>query len=199
MPSAFVPGFALSFSLILAIGAQNAFVLRQGLRKEHVFWVCLACAVSDAVLIGAGVAGAGALAQAAPWFGPAMRIGGAVFLLWYGARSFLSAWHGDAVLDLDAQAPTPLGKTLAVVLALTWLNPHVYLDTVVLVGSISAQYADRLSFALGAMTASGVFFFSLGYGAAFLAPVFSKPRAWQTLDAVIGVVMWAIALKLIVM
>ncbi|WP_146344723.1 LysE/ArgO family amino acid transporter [Phaeobacter marinintestinus] len=199
MPSAFLPGFALGFSLILAIGAQNAFVLRQGLRKEHVFWICLTCAVSDAFLIAAGVAGAGALAQAAPWFGVAMRFGGAAFLFWYGARSLWSAWQGGAAMDLTRDTPAPLGKTLAIVLALTWLNPHVYLDTVVLIGSISAQYEDRLGFALGAMTSSLVFFFSLGYGAAFLAPLFARPSAWRILDALIGIVMWGIALKLIAM
>lgn len=199
MPSAFLPGFALGFSLILAIGAQNAFVLRQGLRKEHVFWICMTCAVSDAVLIAAGVAGAGALSQSAPWFGTAMRIGGAGFLIWYGARSFWSAWHGMSAMDLSQSTPEPLGKTLAIVLALTWLNPHVYLDTVVLIGSISAQYDDRLGFALGAMTSSVVFFFLLGYGAAFLAPMFQRPSAWRVLDATIGLVMWGIALKLIVM
>lgn len=199
MSSAFIPGFALGFSLILAIGAQNAFVLRQGLRKEHVFWICLTCAVSDAILIAAGVAGAGALAQAAPWFGPAMRYGGAAFLTWYGLRSLRSAWQGGASMELNDKPKAPLGQALAVVLALTWLNPHVYLDTVVLIGSISAQYSDRFSFALGAMTSSVVFFFSLGYGASLLAPVFARPVAWRILDLVIGIVMWGIALKLIVM
>lgn len=203
MPTAFLPayvaGFALGFGLILAIGAQNAFVLRQGLRREHVFWVCLTCAVSDAVLIVAGVAGFGALAGAVPWFEPLMRWGGAGFLIWYGAVNFRAAWRGDAALRVSGDARTGLAAALATVLAFTWLNPHVYLDTVVLIGSVSAQYPDRLGFGLGAVSASFVFFFGLGYGARLLAPLFARPRAWQVLDVGIGLTMWAIAARLIVM
>ena len=195
----FLPGFTLGFSLILAIGAQNAFVLRQGLRREHVGWVCLTCAASDAVLIAAGVSGFGALGAALPWFGPVMRYGGAAFLIWYGARSIRSAIRGGAVLQAAETSRTPRSATLATGLALTWLNPHVYLDTVVLIGSVSAQYGDRLLFGLGAMTASFVFFFGLGYGARLLAPVFADPRAWRVLDTIIGLVMWGIAVKLLVM
>jgi len=197
--TSFLPGFALSLTLILAIGAQNAFVLRQGLRREHVFAVCTVCAVSDAVLITAGVAGFGALAEAAPWFGPLMRYGGAAFLLWYGWRNALSAWRGGEALDTDGRATRSLSRAILTLLALTWLNPHVYLDTLVLLGSISAQYPDRLSFGIGAALASFVFFFSLGYGARLLAPLFAKPRSWQMLDAVIAVTMWGIAVKLIAM
>ncbi|MEX0316807.1 MAG: LysE/ArgO family amino acid transporter [Ruegeria sp.] len=199
MSPSFVPGFALGFSLILAIGAQNAFVLRQGLRREHVFALCLTCAVSDAVLIAAGVAGFGALAVAVPWFEPVMRYGGAAFLLWYGARSLRSAWTGGAAMQAGNGQGTSLRAALVTVLAFTWLNPHVYLDTVVLIGSISAQYDDRLSFAVGAMFSSFVFFFSLGYGAGLIAPLFARPRAWQVLDTLIGLTMWAIALKLVAM
>ncbi|NOD74665.1 MULTISPECIES: LysE/ArgO family amino acid transporter [unclassified Ruegeria] len=199
MPTSMIAGFALGFSLILAIGAQNAFILRQGLRREHVFILCLTCAVSDAVLIGAGVAGFGTLAQAVPWFETVMRYGGAAFLTWYGLRSLGSAWQGGAVMEIGNGQRTSLKTALLTVLAFTWLNPHVYLDTVVLIGSISAQYDDRLGFALGAMTSSFVFFFSLGYGAGVLSPVFTRPRAWQVLDAGIGVVMLGIALKLVVM
>ena len=199
MSTSFLPGFALSFTLIMAIGAQNAFVLRQGLRREHVLPVVLVCAISDALLIGAGVAGFGALAEAAPWFGPLMRYGGAAFLLWYGWRNALSAWRGGAALEAEGQMTRSLGKAVLTLLALTWLNPHVYLDTLVLLGSISAQYPDRLAFGLGAITASFVFFASLGFGARLLAPLFSRPRSWQVLDAVIAVTMWAIAVKLIAM
>ncbi len=199
MSPAILSGFALGFSLILAIGAQNAFVLRQGLRREHVFAVCLACALSDALLIAAGVAGFGALAGAAPWIEPAMRFGGAAFLLWYGARSLIGAWRGGEALLAARDTRASLAATLGTVLALTWLNPHVYLDTVVLIGSVSAQYADRLAFGIGAVIASFVFFFSLGYGARLLAPLFARPRAWQVLDTGIGLVMWAIAAKLLVM
>ncbi|WP_171231212.1 LysE/ArgO family amino acid transporter [Ruegeria sp. HKCCA4812] len=199
MPTSVIAGFALGFSLILAIGAQNAFILRQGLRREHVFVLCLTCAVSDAILIGAGVAGFGTLAQAAPWFETVMRYGGAAFLIWYGLRSLRSSWLGGSVMEIGNGRRTSLKAALLTVFAFTWLNPHVYLDTVVLIGSISAQYDDRLGFALGAMTSSFVFFFSLGYGASILSPVFARPRAWQVLDAGIGVVMLGIALKLVTM
>ncbi len=194
---AVLAGFGLGFSLILAIGAQNAFVLRQGLRRAHVLPVVLTCAISDAVLIAAGVAGFGALAKAVPWLETVMRYGGAAFLIWYGARALLAAWRGGAALEAGAGAGS-LRAALLTCLALTWLNPHVYLDTVVLLGSISAQYDDRLGFALGAMTASFVFFFSLGYGARALAPLFARPAAWRWLDVLVGLVMWAIAVKLLV-
>ncbi|MEQ3672318.1 LysE/ArgO family amino acid transporter [Pseudophaeobacter sp.] len=200
LPPSLFAGFGLGFSLILAIGAQNAFVLRQGLRRQHVFWVCLACAGSDALLIAAGVLGFGSLAVAFPWFEPVMRFGGAAFLAWYGARSLLAAWRGGEMLDAGQDAgKRPLLPVLTTVLALTWLNPHVYLDTVVLLGSISAQYADPLVFGLGAMLASFTFFFSLGYGASLLAPVFARPGAWQVLDVLVGLTMWAISLKLLLM
>lgn len=192
-------GFSLGFGLILAIGAQNAFVLRQGIRRAHVFWVCLTCAISDAVLIVAGVAGFGALAQAVPAFEAVMRFGGAAFLLAYGARSFYAAWRGGEALKAGGPVEQGLGATLLVLLGITWLNPHVYLDTVVLLGSVSAQYPDRVAFALGGMTASTVFFFALGYGARVLAPVFATPRAWRILDGIIGATMWVIAVKLLIM
>ncbi len=195
--TSFLPGFFLSLSLILAIGAQNAFVLRQGLRRAHVFWVCLTCATSDAVLIATGVAGFGTLAQAVPWFEPVMRYGGAAFLLWYGWKNARSAWRGGAALDTGGAETQSLRAAILTVLALTWLNPHVYLDTVVLVGSISSQYPDRLAFGIGATLASFVFFFALGYGARLLAPLFASARAWQVLDGFIALTMWAIALKLL--
>ncbi|EBA16550.1 L-lysine exporter, putative [Roseobacter sp. SK209-2-6] len=201
MPPSLFAGFALGLSLIMAIGSQNAFVLRQGLRRQHVFWICLTCASSDALLITAGVLGFGSLALAWPWFETLMRWGGAAFLLWYGARSLMSAWKGGGVLKANTEGATqaPLWPVLATVLMLTWLNPHVYLDTVVLLGSISAQYADPLVFGLGAGIASFAFFFSLGYGAALLAPFFAKPRAWQALDLLVGLTMWGIAAKLLLM
>ncbi|MFD1341323.1 LysE/ArgO family amino acid transporter [Litorisediminicola beolgyonensis] len=189
-------GFSLGLSLILAIGAQNAFVLRQGLRRAHVFWVVLTCALSDAVLIAAGVAGFGALAEAVPGLETAMRLFGAAFLLWYAGRALRSAWTGGEALTAGEGAGS-LRVALLTCLALTWLNPHVYLDTVVLLGAISAQYSDRLAFALGAMTASFVFFFSLGYGARLLAPLFARPLAWRVLDLVIALTMAAIAVSLL--
>ncbi|MFY0479995.1 LysE/ArgO family amino acid transporter [Achromobacter marplatensis] len=200
MTTAFIPGFLLSFGLIVAIGAQNAFVLRQGLRQEYVFAICLTCAVSDAVLIAAGVAGFGLAVNTLPWLDPAMRYGGALFLLVYGLRSLRSALRAEHdSLAPSTQQTAGLAATLATCLAFTWLNPHVYLDTVVLLGSISSQYEGaKTAFALGAMTASFVFFFTLGYGARLLRPLFANPRAWRVLDALVGIAMLAIGLKLVV-
>ena len=193
-----VAGFALGFSLILAIGAQNAFVLRQGLRRMHVLPVVLVCAISDALLIAAGVAGFGALAEAIPGLEWGMRLFGAAFLIWYGLRTLRSAWRGGETLQAGAGVQT-LRAAVLTCLALTWLNPHVYLDTVVLLGAVSAQYDAPVPFALGAMTASFVFFFTLGFGARALAPVFARPKAWQVLDVLVGLTMWAIAAKLLLM
>ncbi|WP_299679420.1 LysE/ArgO family amino acid transporter [uncultured Roseobacter sp.] len=197
MIDTFLPGYLLSLSLIVAIGAQNAFVLRQGLRREHVFWVCLTCGTSDAILIASGVAGFGALARSVPWFETAMRYGGAAFLLWYGWRSAKSAWVGGQVLQAEEGGRKALLPTLLTLLALTWLNPHVYLDTVVLIGSISAQYDNRVLFGAGAVLASLSFFFALGYGARLLAPLFARPVSWRILDALIALTMWAIAAGLL--
>lgn len=194
-----MPGFLLGLGLIMAIGAQNALVLRQGLRGEHVFVICLACALSDALLILTGVLAFAWISAVLPWLEPAMRWGGAAFLIFYGLRGFLSAFGRDEVL-LPAGGPAPpLMPALAATMAITWLNPHVYLDTVVLVGSVSAQYGTgRAMFAAGAMLASFVFFFSLGYGARLLRPLFARPFAWRVLEAVTGCVMWAIAADLLI-
>ena len=195
---AVLSGFGLGLSLIVAIGAQNAFVLRQGLRRAHVFSVCLTCALSDAVLIAAGVAGFGALATALPGLVDVARWGGAAFLLVYGASSIRSALRGGATLDPVADGAGSRRAALATCLALTWLNPHVYLDTVVLLGSVAMQFGDqRPAFAAGAVTASFAFFFALGYGAGLLRPVFASPLAWRLLDVGVGAVMWAIALRLV--
>ncbi len=195
-------GFGLGFSLILAIGAQNAFVLRQGLRGQHVLAIVLTCAMSDAVLITIGVAGFGSLTATLPWLEGAMRLGGAAFLTLYGLRALRSAWRGGAAMETapsqtEPAATTAVWPVILTCLAFTWLNPHVYLDTVVLLGAISAQYAPTWVFGLGAVLSSFVFFFLLGYGARLLAPVFARPRAWQVLDALIGVVMLALAGKLL--
>jgi L-lysine exporter family protein LysE/ArgO len=194
----FATGFATGFSLILAIGAQNAFVLRQGLLRAHVLPLCLLCALSDAILIAAGVAGFGALAKALPWFPRAMALAGAAFLLAYGAMRMMAAVRGDYAMTLAGKS-APLGATLAMGAAFTWLNPHVYLDTLGLVGAVSTQFAgaDKLAFGAGAVTASFVFFFSLGYGARLLAPVMASATAWRRLDAAIALVMWALAAKLL--
>jgi L-lysine exporter family protein LysE/ArgO len=149
------------------------------------------------VLIVAGIAGFGALAQAVPWFETAMRFGGAAFLIWYGWRNAVSAWRGGSTLEAAEDDQQTLSSAILTLVALSLLNPHVYLDTVVLFGSISAQYENRIAFGFGAVTASLTFFFMLGYGARLLRPLFANPRAWQVLDALIAVTMWAIAAKLI--
>lgn len=198
MAAAFFPGFLLGFSLILAIGAQNAFVLRQGLRREHVFLVCLTCALSDAVLITLGVTSFGAVAAAVPAVEPVLRYGGAAFLMAYAMRSLLAALRKTETLAPATGAVSSASATLTVCLALTWLNPHVYLDTVVLLGSVSTQYPGRqAAFAAGAMTASFVFFFALGYGARLLRPLFARPAAWRVLDLIVAAVMTTIAAGLV--
>lgn len=196
MMMSYAAGLGTGLSLIVAIGAQNAFVLKQGLMRRHVFWVCLFCALSDAALILLGVTGMTHVVALAPWLADAMRWAGVAFLVWYGARSFRAAWHGGHALRPQGDGAT-LGRTLAMIAALTWLNPHVWLDTVVLLGAVSAGWPDPLVFGLGAMTGSFLFFFALGYGARLLAPVFARPRAWQVLELGIGIVMWSIALTLI--
>lgn len=199
MFAASLSGFLTSLSLILAIGAQNAFVLRQGLRREHVGTVVALCALSDAILIAAGVAGFGALAQAVPWLGQVMRLGGAAFLIAYGALRFRAAWRGGEALDPAAAPPVPRGRIVITCLLLTWANPHVYLDTLVLVGSVAAQHAPhQWGFGVGAVLASFVFFTTLGYGARWLAPVFRSPRAWTVLEGAVGALMWALALMLLI-
>jgi L-lysine exporter family protein LysE/ArgO len=190
-------GFAAAFALILAIGAQNAFVLRQSLLRAHVFWLCLLCAVSDAVLITVGVLGFGVIAALYPQFPQIMAWGGAAFMVVYGTMRFWDAWKGLYEMQLAGQSAGLLA-TLATGAAFTWLNPHVYLDTLGLVGAISTLYVDvehKTAFGIGAVSASFVFFFSLGYGARLLVPVMQSARAWRRLDVLIGIVMWALALK----
>jgi L-lysine exporter family protein LysE/ArgO len=195
----FFTGMMMSLSLIVAIGAQNAFVLRQGLRGEHVLAVCLACAISDAILITLGVTSFRTVSEWLPWLEPVMRYSGAAFLIWYGVKSLLSALRSDEALAADSSlAKTDLFRTLVACLALTWLNPHDYLDTVVLLGTISTQFTgSQGSFAVGAILGSFVFFFALGYGAIRLRPVFERPTAWRILETLIAMVMWIIAFKLL--
>lgn len=190
-------GFLVAISLIAAIGAQNAFVLRQGIRREHVLAVVATCALSDALLIAAGVGGFGLVSGAVPWLADVMLWGGVAFLAVYGALRFRAAWRGGATLMPAPGGAAPLGQVLATCLVLTWANPHVYLDTVVLLGSISAQYAPHgVAFGAGAAMGSLVFFSALGFGARLLGPVFARPRAWVVLEVVVGCTMWAIAAKL---
>ena len=191
-------GFFTGLSLIAAIGAQNAFVLRQGLRREHVGVVVLICAGSDALLIAAGVLGFSAMAERLPWLESVMLWGGVAFLTVYGALRFRAALKGGEALAAAAFEPVPLRRVVLTCLALTWLNPHVYLDTLALLGAISAQYAPAETlFGLGAVLGSVLFFSALGYGARLLAPVLARPGAWVVVEALIGVIMWLIAASLV--
>jgi L-lysine exporter family protein LysE/ArgO len=194
----FFAGFSLGLSLILAIGSQNAFVLKQGIKKQHVLLICTICALSDSILISLGIAGFGVIVNEHPSIEIYARYGGALFLLVYSALSFKSAFSQSHALKPEAEVHSSILKTVAICLAFTWLNPHVYLDTVVLLGSISTQYeGQQLQFALGAISGSFIFFFSLGYGARLLAPVFQKPKAWKILELIVGFTMLIIALTLI--
>jgi L-lysine exporter family protein LysE/ArgO len=192
-------GFFLGAGLIIAIGAQNAFVLRQGLMRRHVFAVATACALSDIVLIAAGVAGLGTLVRAHPAVLTAVTLAGAAFLFAYGLLAFRRAF-APGRLQAGGDGGGSLGATLATCLALTFLNPHVYLDTVVLVGGLSARHEGEaaLAFGAGAGLASVLWFYGLAYGARLAAPLLARPRAWQVLDMLIGIVMWGIAARLIV-
>lgn len=199
----FFAGLGLGLSLIIAIGAQNVFVLRQGIRREHVLAVVVICAVSDAVLIAAGVAGLGYLLESVPWLVDVARWLGAVFLLCYGLLAARRAWRatGDAlrVGETDRADTSRLIPVVLTVLALTWLNPHVYLDTVLMLGSIAATHGDaRWLFAAGAIIASIVWFVALGYGARYLGRWLNTPRAWRILDGLIAVIMIVIAVSLVV-
>lgn len=233
MPSPLIAGLGLGFSLIIAIGAQNLFVLRQGLRREHVLVVATICAVSDAALIALGVSGIGLVLQAVPWLVDVVRWAGAAFLVVYGLLAARRAWRptgdvlggpddpdaahdvvgGGAVeLRSGAEAPASVAtrvrpasaataRVLPVVftcLALTWLNPHVYLDTVFLLGTVANTHGDqRWLFAAGAMAASFLWFFGLAFGARLLGRWLSTPRAWRIVDAVIAVVMIALGVSLV--
>ncbi len=200
--TALTRGFGLGLSLIVAIGAQNAFVLRQGLLRRHVFAVALTCALCDAGLITLGVGGFGLLISRSPGLTKAAGWGEALFLLFYGARSFRAAFRPSALEAQDAQgvdtAPT-LRATVVTAVGFSLLNPHALLDAVVLVGGLGAQYPwpVRGAFASGAMMASFVWFSSLAYGAGRLSPLFARPATWRVLDVATGIVMWTIALALL--
>jgi L-lysine exporter family protein LysE/ArgO len=189
----FIPGFLLGLSLIVAIGAQNAFVIRQGLTKQHVFLVVAICAIADAALIAVGIAGLGAVLLSLPWLLEIIRWFGVVYLSWFGVRSIRSAFKNES-MDASGGQSLSRGKVVAAVLGFTLLNPHVYLDTVILVGSVGNQFGeDRWYFGAGAMLASLVWFTSLGFGARAASGLMSKPVFWRVLDSIIAVVMFAIA------
>ena len=197
--SAFTTGFALSATLIIAIGAQNAFVLRQGIRKEHVAPIVAFCALADLLLIGAGVAGLASVLGNSPTLVALLTAAGSVFLVWYGIRALRRASLPKSLRAAAGNEPLSLGGAMAQAAGFTLLNPHVYLDTVLLMGSIGTRQPPdmRVWFVGGAACASGVWFTTLGFGARLLAPVFARPRAWQVLDTIVGLTMLALAVMLI--
>lgn len=189
----FLSGFLLGLSLIIAIGSQNAFVLKQGLKREHIFFVCLFCALSDAILISAGVGGFGAVTARYPHIVDVAKFAGVVFLLGYGLQSLYASVRLSQALTVEGQVVSSLKKALLLCFGFTWLNPHVYLDTLVLVGMVSTGASSKVVFAAGAVSASFFFFFALGYGARLLKPLFAKPKAWNILDALVGILMLYLA------
>jgi L-lysine exporter family protein LysE/ArgO len=195
----FLAGFALGGSLIVAIGAQNAYVIRQAILGKHIFWICLFCSLSDAVLIWCGIYGLGAFLKLVPNLIHIFTYGGAAFLIWYGIHAMRRAMRPQAMTDAAAGSDT-LRSALLMCAAFTFLNPHVYLDTVILVGSIGNARAagEQPAFATGATVASFAWFFGLGYGATFLRPWLAQPRVWRFIDCAIAVIMFGLALKLLV-
>jgi len=194
----FAQGFGMGGGLIVAIGAQNAFVLSHAVRKNYILIIPLICIVCDGLLIAVGVSGVGTAVASSPGLTRLATWGGAAFLLWYGARAFKSALQGGK-LEADKEVAPTLKAAVLATLAVTLLNPHVYLDTVVLLGSVSGQYnqAGRIFFGVGAVTASVLWFFSLSFGGRMLAPLFRRPIAWRILDGLVCAVMWTIALLLV--
>jgi L-lysine exporter family protein LysE/ArgO len=200
MGSVFLQGLALSLGLIVAIGAQNAFVLRQGLRREHVASVVFFCAISDALLMATGVLGMGQALGERPMVAHALALAGAVFLAVYGWKALRRALQQNGLLANEEGNGLSWAAAMAQAAAFTLLNPHVYLDTVLLVGSIGAQQPPSLQpwFVAGASSASLLWFCALGFGARWLAPLFAQPRAWQVLDILIGLTMWVLSGMLVV-
>lgn len=198
----FIKGMALGASLIIAIGLQNAFILRQGIKNRHIFTCALTASLIDVLLIGAGISGFGYIIEQYPDLIKWVTWGGAAFLFVYGLKSFISAWKPDQMTGDRAKGmmkQDSAKEVVLIILGISLLNPHVYLDTVVLIGGLSASYGElgKYWFGGGAMAASFVWFFALGYGARLLTPLFAKPRAWQILDILIGFVMWGIAISLV--
>lgn len=193
---AFVPGFVAGISLIAAIGAQNAYIIRQGLTRQYTLMIVLFCAGADALLITLGVAGLGALVTQLPWLLEIIRWFGVAFIGWFGIKSLIAATKNDYLQPAEATSQSR-GKVLATLFALTFLNPHVYLDTLLFLGSLSTTFGNnRWYFAFGAMAASVVWFFVLGFGAKAAARFTSRPMFWRVLDILIGTVMLALALSL---
>jgi Lysine efflux permease len=201
-PSVYFEGLTLGLGLIIAIGAQNAFVLKQGIKRRYVFLTALTCTLIDAILISAGVLGLGAIINGTPILLLAVTAAGTAFLLWFAIKSFAAVASPTVLTDEmgDEEKGASLRSTLLALLAFSLLNPHVYLDTVIMVGGIGARHPSpqRPSFVMGAASASAIWFFGLAYGAGFLAPLFKKKITWRILDAAIGCVMLFIAAKLVI-
>ncbi len=196
-----IEGFFIGAGLIMAIGAQNAFLLKQGLKRQHLFLCAITCSVSDAFLIVLGVTGIAELFDDLPAIADFMRWGGALFLFCYGIRSFYQVFHPHAMIA-DLQSPSQSSKlgTFLALLGFTYLNPHTYIDTFLLLGTVGGERPDpeHLPFMIGAVTASFTWFFSLTYGASKLSPLFKNPRAWQVLDTIMGFMMIAMAIALLI-
>jgi len=200
--SPFIKGFGLGGSLIIAIGSQNAYLIRQGLKKEHVFWIATVCFLCDALLISLGAGGVGSLIDQSPLLLSITRWGGAAFLFLYGLQAFRSALKPSVLDSSDTgEKMKTRNKAMLTALALSLLNPHALLDTFVLIGGIAGHMPThaRWMFALGTLTTSFIWFYGVAFGAKKLAPVFANPKAWQVLDTIIGCMMWTIASTLIFM
>lgn len=198
MPAQFIAGFLACLALIVAIGAQNSFVLQQGIRRQHLLPITLICATSDALLIAAGIAGLGALIQSHPLLLALARYGGAAFLFAYAWLAARRAWHGEH-LAIEATAAMPLPTAIATCFGFTFLNPHVYLDTVILLGGLANQHGEngRWLFGAGSAAASLLWFLALAYGARLLAPLFTRRAAWRVLDTLVALVMAGLAISLL--
>lgn len=201
MLSEIVNGALISASLIIAIGAQNLFVLKQGLLKNHIFYVSAICFVCDFGLMSIGILGLGTFISRNPLITNILAILGALFLIWYGFGAFKSAINGTSSMQIESQSTdnTSRIKVVMATLAVTLLNPHVYLDTVVIVGGIAGTLnsQQKLAFLIGAVCVSFIWFFSIGYGARLLTPLFKQKRMWVILDCIVGAVMFYIAYRLV--
>ncbi|HGO5814367.1 TPA: LysE/ArgO family amino acid transporter [Mannheimia haemolytica] len=196
----FIQGFIVCFGLIVSIGAQNAFLLKQGILKQHVFWVALICFLGDVFLMTIGVLGLGSLISQMPVLSLAISLLGALFLFTYGSRSFISIFRSSEYLLAAGENASSLKRALMITFAITFLNPHVYIDTVVIVGSIGGKldFDGKMLFLAGALLCSFLWFFGVGYGAGLLSPYFAKRRTWQILDAITGLIMYFIAFSLLI-
>lgn len=205
MGAAFINGLIIALGLIVAIGPQNAYVIRKGLRKRHVFLVTTLCFLSDALLIALGAAGVGALLKEGSLATHLMSLAGGIFLLWYGSLSLKDAIHPKTMTrrDIEEAGKSAHGKQWPVVvltvLAFTYLNPHVYIDTLVVLGGLAAKYEwpARLYFTTGAIAGSGIWFYGIGYGAGFFSKTFENPKAWRLLDLFVWAVVWSAAVYLL--